>query len=119
MFWLFKKKPKQILTPDESRYLDIWLADQGFAPEQVNFSIYRDAKLMHAESSLVIVGFGEAESTSTGFVAELSVSGIVEANLIHPGTASYHRDISKRALYSGDYLVHALVSKSLQLAMRS
>jgi hypothetical protein len=118
MFGLFKRTPKPQVKPEELLPLNAWLEVKGFDPEDVSFSVYRDPNLMKADSTLVVVGFGNAEGSPTGFAAELTSNRLVEAFTIHPGAASYHRQVASKALYGGQRLIHGLVERSLLMNTR-
>ena len=55
---------------------------------------------------------------ATVFAAEFAGLSLVEARNIHPGAASYHKQVASAALYSGSRLLHGLVAKSLEMNSR-
>lgn len=69
-------------------------------------------------STSVVVGFGRSDGESEGFVIELSQGQIVEGRTIHPGAASYHKQVAGKALHGGSNLVHELMNKSMEMRYR-
>ena len=118
VFGFLKRSKAAQVNAAELAPLNAWLLENGFDPADVSFSVYRDENLMRADSTLLVVGFGQSDGAATGFAAEFAGLSLVEARNIHPGAASYHKQVASAALYSGSRLLHGLVAKSLEMNSR-
>ncbi|MGD7428282.1 hypothetical protein [Ralstonia pseudosolanacearum] len=117
MFGLFKKKTSTLDAADD-HVMRSWLSDNGFNMEDFSFSVHQDPNLMSDGSTSVVVGFGRADGETNGFVIEINQGTVVEARTIHPGAASYHKQVAAQASYAGSKLIHELTSKSLEMQFR-
>ena len=115
MFGWFRKKKRMAISSEELKLATPWLLECGFDPEDVSFSAYRDNNLMKEGSALLLVGYGRADGSPTGFAIEMSATDVVEARELHPGAASYHVREAQKALYEGSLLIHKLVELSLRM----
>ncbi len=102
------------MTADELLPLNAWLGDEGFQPEHVTLTIYRDNNLVKMGSTHLVVGYGDRDGETQGFVAEFDGNTLVKAQKIHHDAARHHKHVARSCVYSGTRLYEGLAAKSDQ-----
>lgn len=101
----------------DASLLNPWFRSKRIEPSSVTYSTYDDANIMGDGAEKIYVGMGYQEGEAIGFWAEMAGATILDANIIHPSAASYHRESAREAAYDGGLLKHKLTERSLKSSM--